>query len=427
MIKSAVKIEAAINSLVGCDQFLGHLSCAAAKLAPEEILEIHLSFVSNTLQPDYNIDEKNQERNLLSLAGRCGLTLSGSRYNLIQSTMPSPGAGTKNAGVFYLRRNSTSPRWRISSLTQNDYPAFAFLFKLVFRQSFSKQMWIWKYGNKQGFSVAAWSGTDLVAHYGGIVRNVIAFGKPLIALQVCDAMVAPDQRAVMTKTGAMFQVTSAFLELFQGLGPITLAYGFPNRRAMRLGEKLGLYSEVGGLLELRWPGKSQRTVLSIRTRVLQPDSVEDRNDLNELWNCMATDHMDSVIGVRDWHYLTHRYFHHPEKRYELILVRRRLTGTPIGLLVLRKEETAVALVDLICQFKYIKILIKEAKRLTHLWKCNSLYTWISRQHANRFTSKDISIRDIDLSIPTNAWVPQPFNTHQLFDRWWLTMGDTDFL
>ena len=427
MINSAVKIEAALNTLDGCNHFLSHLSSAAARLAPEEILEIHLSYVSNTHQPVNTSDDKKKERNLLSLAGRCGLTLYGNRCNFIQSTVPSIDADNKIGEVVYFRRRSGSPRWRISSLTQNEYPAFASLFKLVFRQSISKQLWFWKYGNKQGCSVTAWSGMNLVAHYGGIVRNVIAFGKPLIALQVCDAMVAPDQRAVMTKSGAMFQVTSAFLELFQGLGPITLAYGFPNRRAMRLGEKLGLYSEVGGLLELRWLVKSQKSFLSLRTSVLLPDSVEDRDDLNKLWNSMAIDHKDSVIGVRDWHYLSHRFLQHPEKIYELILVRRRLTGTPIGLLVLRKEETAVALVDLVSRAKHIKLLIKEARRLTHKWQCNNLYAWISRQHACQFSSKDTSIRDIEVSIPTNAWVPQPFDTQQLFDRWWLTMGDTDFL
>jgi len=240
-------------------------------------------------------------------------------------------------------------------------------------------------------------------------------------------MVAPGERGLMTKTGAMFQVTATFLELYQGLGGVPLAFGFPNRRAMRLGERLGLYAEVGALCELRWPSLGKRPRLSSRLCFMQRFGEVDRRILGNLWEAMARDLGDGLVGVRDWQFLRHRYLDHPERSYSLVLVRRRVTGSPLGLLVLHREEDALALTDLVAPLENIPVLLVHARRLAGLWGHSTLYCWITRQYSSRFVSKETSVRKLDISIPTNAWVPQPLQPAQLKDRWWLTMGDTDFL
>ena len=362
-----------------------------------------------------------------SLACRCGFEIATQAENRDEQGEITAVRPRSNQFTLICRRSSKQLRWRLTGLQLEGFEAFATLFLNVFGHPMSQALWEWKYAGGRGCAVVAWRGRQLIAHYGGNLRQVLVYGEATMALQVCDAMVAPDERAVMTKTGAMFQVTAAFLELYQGLAAIPLAFGFPNRRAMRLGERLGLYAEVGALCELRWPALGKRPRLSSRLSFTQGCEKTDRRIMANLWEAMARDLVDGVVGVRDWPFLRHRYLNHPERRYSLVLVRRRITGTALGLLVLHREEDALALTDLVAPLKNIPMLLVHARRLAGLWGLTTLYCWISRQHASRFVVRDTAVRELDISIPTNAWVPQPLTAGQLKDRWWLTMGDTDFL
>ncbi len=357
----------------------------------------------------------------VQLLARCGFV----------PVVPDPPINEGDA-EYYLttccfRRAPQAPRWRLSHLGGAQFEAFSRLFTTVFGHAIAPALWQWKYAAERGCAVVAWRGDRLIAHYGGNLRPALAFGERVWALQICDAMVDPRERAVMTKTGAMYQVTAAFLELYQGLGGIPLAFGFPNRRAMRLGERLGFYAEVGTLVELRWPPLSRNPRLMTRLAYLDPASPADRRAVQVLWTAMAHDLAEGVVGVRDWDYLRYRYLDHPERHYELVLVRSRWTRAPLGLLVLHQEEDAVALTDLVAPLRHLPVLLVQARRLTGLWAKSSLYAWITRQYASRLTTADAAERDIGVSIPTNTWVPQPFSPAQLADRWWLTIGDTDFL
>ncbi len=362
-----------------------------------------------------------------SLACRCGFEIVTQAENRDgQGESPSV-CPRSNQFTLICRRSSKQLRWQLTGLQSEGFEAFATLFLSAFGHTISQALWEWKYAGGRGCAVVAWRGRQLIAHYGGNLRQVLVYGESTMALQVCDAMVAPDERGLMTKTGAVFQVTAAFLELYQGLAAIPLAFGFPNRRAMRLGERLGLYAEVGALCELRWPALGKRPRLSSRLSFTQGCEKNDRRIMGNLWEAMARDLVDGVVGVRDWQFLQHRYLNHPERRYSLVLVRRRFTGAPLGLLVLHREEDALALTDLVAPLKNIPLLLVHARRLAGLWGLTTLYCWITRQHASRFVARDTAVRELDISIPTNAWVPQPLTAGQLKDRWWLTMGDTDFL
>lgn len=413
-------------ALVARGALLDSLSKAYESLLPGGQLVIYLDLPC----PEENEGEETQSVQISlasSLVRRFGFeAVLGGEHTARQGKVLAMEPGT--CPVKLVCRRSPKPRrWRLTDLKADGYKDFADLFLVVFGHPIGQALWRWKYADGRGCAIAAWRGSHLIAHYGGNLRQVLAFGQPVSALQVCDAMVAPGERGIMTKTGAMFQVTAAFLELYQGLAGIPLAFGFPNRRAMRLGERLGLYAEVGSLCELRWPSLSTRPRLSSRLSFIQGNEESERYTLGNLWKAMARDLSDGVVGVRDWPFLQHRYLRHPERHYCLVLVRRRVTGTALGLLVLHREEEAVALTDLVAPLKNIPMLLVHARRLTRLWGLSFLYCWITRQHVTRFATQDTKLRDIDVSIPTNVWVHQPFVPEQLRDCWWLTMGDTDFL
>ncbi len=373
------------------------------------------------------IDCDHVQANLAAISSRCGLELMDGKPGEGSLGIRAPGPWGMGCELFRLQRVRRPPRWLLTNLDTDGYEAFAALFGIVFGKSISKALWHWKYAEGRGHGVAAWHGERLIAHYGGSWRRVVAFGQHLAALQVCDAMVAVEERAVMTKTGAFFQVAAAFLELYQGLAGVPLAFGFPNHRAMRLGERLGLYAEVGSLRELRWPPLPGQPRLDSCLSIFPANLRDDRLALEILWGDMAGDLAEGIIGVRDWDFVCRRYLHHPERHYTLVMVRRRLTAAPLGLLVLHREDSAAALVDLVAPLRRIPLLVAQARRLARLWGCSSLYTWITSQHVHRFASPGAVVKDIGVRIPTNAWVAQPFTPEELHDRWWLTMGDTDFL
>jgi hypothetical protein len=362
-----------------------------------------------------------------ALTGRCGFEqLAGPGVVAAEGG----SAGKQLAGPrleMTLRRRTHRPRWRLSGLAETDFGPFAALFASAFQHPISIDLWRWKYAAGRGVAVCAWRGADLIAHYGGMLRQVLAFGHPVTALQVCDAMVAAKERGVLSKSGAMFQVTATFLELYQGLARVPLAFGFPNQRAMALGELTGLYAEVGRLAEVSWPARQAPPQLGSRLVDFQPDQIAHRRAVEDLWTAMAQDLGQSVVGVRDWPYLRHRYLEHPEHRYRLVLVMGRLTTRPLGLLILRPMAERLAWIDWVAPLRHQPLLLKQARRLAALWGHETLYGWIPRHAINAFQTDDMDTQKTEISIPTNAWVPQPWSADQLRDRWWLTMGDTDFL
>jgi hypothetical protein len=230
----------------------------------------------------------------------------------------------------------------------------------------------------------------------------------------------------MTKSGAMYQVTAAFLELFQGLAGVPLAFGFPNRRAMALGERLGLYSEVGALSEIRWPALADRPQLRTRVAHLDLNDTDRQQMVDRLWAAMRRDLCAALVGVRDAKYLMYRYVGHPEHRYELVQVTSRLSGAPLGVLVLRIQKDSVELLDLVAPLGCIPLLVLQARRLAGRWGKATVYGWITRQYARRLAGANGCVTDPDIRIPTNAWVHQALSAADLYDRWWLTSGDTDF-
>ncbi|EGV19387.1 GNAT family N-acetyltransferase [Thiocapsa marina] len=355
---------------------------------------------------------------LEAIGARCGFLFQSEP----QGTSRRDSART---GCLSFVRADRDPRWRVRVLHESDVPRFVGLFKTAFNQDIDIALWRWKYGDGRGDAIIAETGGRLVAHYGCTRRRVRFFAEPTIALQICDVMVDPGERGIMTKSGAMFLTAATFAEIFFGLQEIPLGYGFPSRRAERLAKTLGLYAEVGRLMEVRWPAGDTRARLASRVRHLDPEQAGDRRAVERLWSAMARDFEDGILAIRDWSYIAYRYAQHPLNHYELLLVTSRLTVRPLGLLVLRKGKDAVELVDLVAPRSNLPVLVDQARRLTALWGLPSVFCWITQQHVAALGGPDGEVKDLDISIPTSVWVDGPA-PERLRDRWWLMSGDTDF-
>jgi len=344
-----------------------------------------------------------------ALALRCGFTLEA----------PS-GDAVGNASVLVFRRAASAPRWRVGHVLPQNFPEVAALFQQVFGHPLSPALWDWKYGSGRGNAVAVRKDSKLVGHYGGMYRDILVEGKPERVAQICDVMVHSHERGVLTRQGPFSLMGSTWPEVYGPLG-----FGFPNRRAMRVAEKMGIYTEVGKMTEVRWQPSSARVRMATRVRSLLRSEAADRVLVHPLWNAMANDLQGSAVGVKNWDFLERRYFSHPHNHYEVLLVTARLTGKPLGIMVLRRLEGACELLDVVGPLSSLALLIDQARRMTRCWGLPHLYCWITTNHAQRFVDCGGTQQALDVSVPASSWTQNPRS--ELFkDKWWLMAGDTDF-
>lgn len=297
------------------------------------------------------------------------------------------------------------------------------LFTRSFGHTMPSAQWHWKYAGAQPWGALVRTGGTPVAFYGGMPRRIRLFGQKSTAVQIGDVMVDPAYRRILTRRGPFFQVTSAFAEQLVGPGkPYCCAFGFPSERHNRLGEHLGLYGRIGTLQEACWEPLSYCRSLAVTVR-----SFEDAqgNLLSPLWEQMAGDLAGMVVLERDYHYIRHRFLRHPAASYTLLLVRRRFTGTPVGLIVLRDHAAhGVELLDLLGALRHLPLLVTIARRITGKLGRPRLFSWLTAPVAEALKGTDPRLEDLNIPLPTIIWSGSSdiLNTH---GRWWLMGGDAD--
>ena len=318
------------------------------------------------------------------------------------------------------------PRWQLAESQGADLSRLRGLYEQVFATPISEGYWAWKYGDGRGVGITASRDDHLVAHYGGVTRRILFRGEPALGLQVCDVMVAPGERAVMTRRGVFMQTAAAFLELYCGVEQKhRVAYGFPNVRHMRLAERLGLYGEVDTLVERRWGGADRFALWGGRGCEISVRELACP-EFTKLWRAMAHDFADQLLVIRDAEYLRYRYVDHPVHRYVLLGLRHRWTGRLQGVVVVRPEQEQCRLMDLIGPVSLFPRLIALARSRLSDWGATELIGWFTRSQAVRLAKTGGLTQGSDISIPANTWSVGP-PLSELQGRWWLTMGDTDFL
>jgi SAM-dependent methyltransferase len=314
------------------------------------------------------------------------------------------------------------PRWRITAMQPEDKPAILELFEIVFGYGMNPALWDWKYADGRGRAILAWRDDQLVAHYGGMGRDVIFRGMPVVAIEPCDVMVRPSDRG--GRRGPFFLTTTTFLERYVGNGSTYwLAFGFPNRRHLQTAEHLGLYAELTRIAEVAWSSRVLRLSPMVQTKLVGLDEPHDV--LDQIWQSMTCDLAGSLVGVRDGAYVERRYLRHPENRYHVYMVRHRRDGS-LGVVVLKQEKRYCLLMDVVGPLGNIPVLVEQARHLTARLRRRSLRLWITESHARYFDKTGGRVRLLDFSVPINLWTQGP-SEELLRDAWWLTAGDTDFL
>jgi hypothetical protein len=315
-------------------------------------------------------------------------------------------------------------------LEPTDAPAMRALFHEVFGHEMSEAFWRWKYGEGGSSGVGLFRHGELVSHYGGASTAICFKGAPARAVQIVDVMVKPAARQSVRRKGAFFLAGRHFAEWTVGYDrPFLTGYGFPSERSMALAEHLGLYARVGHMLQLDWELREPEQGPHWWTHFELLDAagfMRRRAEVESLWRQLQGDLAAHIVVRKDAAWLEHRYLNHPDKQYRLVLLRRRLGRTPLGLVVLKEETGKVQLMDHVGPLRNIPLLLRAAK-----WHARSsgrelLYTWCSAAFAEHFSHAGAIPRPLAIVTPCTTRMPGP-TPDELRDHWWLMPGDTDFL
>lgn len=350
-------------------------------------------------------------------------------------------------GYFLLHlKRQQFPRWHLGRIAGGRDVEMRALFAEVFGHEMSAAHWQWKYGEGRGIGIGVWANVAnvanadaasgkprLVAHYGGMTRDILYFGQPEKALQCGDVMVAGAGRGSLSRQGPVFLSAATCLEHELGYGaPHLVGFGFPNERAYRLPERLGLYADNGRMVEVAWPALKARAVLRLKLRELASADPACDALMDACWEAMRPCLGDFIVGIRDARYIRQRYLAHPDKSYRLFLLKRRFSDEVIGLLVLRLVENETTgerrceLLDVIGALPSIPLLVQHARRIAAQWNCINLFTWLTDNLLPHFAlPADAVTQDLGILIPGNQWTAGP-SRETLAGHWWLTSGDTDF-
>lgn len=332
-------------------------------------------------------------------------------------------------GYAFLKfRRAGVPVWTPNWIAAHQSVAMRGLFEQAFGQTMSQAMWDWKYGGGRGQAIGVWQDGQLIAHYGGVSRHIMYFGRPEWASQSADVMALPHARQSLGRASPFFTAAATYLEQSVGFGRRhLLGVGFPNERARRAAELLGLYGgPVGRLIEIAWkrPVKTGLSEILRQARPIDSESTVDRAVVNRLWARMSKALAHAVVGVRDADWLTYRYAQHPHHRYRLLLVTGAL-GRPLGVSVVRDHDDGrVELMDVIAAPRDISAVVEKTLQFVSVSGIKPLFAWICESMQPWFGSVD-SVSDLGIGISTNAWTAGP-SAQELVNHWWLMGGDTDF-
>jgi lipopolysaccharide transport system ATP-binding protein len=317
------------------------------------------------------------------------------------------------------------PRWSLAWVRSgSDRKDWHALFEACFGHSMSQAHWRWKYGSQELAGVGVFAQDQLVGFYGGLPRPVMMHGVLTMALQIGDVMVHPSERGVLTRQGPFYLASTTMLEQLLGFGrPFLLGFGFPNKKALSLAVRYGVYEPVDQMTELQWTVPSLLPDWRVRSKPLR---LADEMAVGVCWSEMALAMKSSILCVRDWQFLVHRFLQHPTVVYTVLLIRSRWSGRPLGVVVLRdRNEDGLELLDLIGAPVHFPALVRAALRHAYLLGRSRLFAWITSSHRHLLDVWCSESVPLDVWVPANVWSPSPSVT-QLHEQWWLTGGDTDF-
>lgn len=318
----------------------------------------------------------------------------------------------------------SKPKWQCRWAMPHDQSALLELFESSFGKPMPDGLWQWKYARQEKPGMLAHMDNHIIAYYGGIPRTFSLNGTTVNAVQICDVMVAPRMRGILTRRGPFMHTADTFLSEQVGPDkPYRFAFGFPSDRHARLGEKTGWYSRTDTFLEVSWTPQRHRQGVSLLLKT-RPLSLQDETIVDSLWQAMRSALPDCLIPVKDAGFFKWRYLNHPSHAYAAYIVAQRWSGRIIGIITLRDHAAScdMELLDLLAPPESMAALLKTACHITHRAGRKRLFSWMTPATL-RHLPEPSAAQEVSGVYATPDY-KQMVDERRL--SWWLMCGDTDF-
>ncbi|MBQ0732578.1 MAG: hypothetical protein KBT75_17885, partial [Oleispira antarctica] len=258
-----------------------------------------------------------------------------------------------------------------------------------------------------------------VAHYGLCDRNALYNDRVFGFAQASDVMVAPAERGAIS--------SSIFYELVQlGEKPfyasdsnISVIYGFPHGKHYKLGARLKLYEPVSPIFEVVFDipdgSKSEKLASTSIEVELVKLNVDSKAGIEHLWKSM-TFSANVLLLERSYLYLLQRYAFHPEYEYSIYHFESCY-------FVIKVSGDKIFLMDYLGLIEsYADNLVLFISFLSRISLGRKLHLWCLEDISTLF------IEPIQIMDTGAVFVCKKYSS-DLPDlkRWWITMGDTEFL
>lgn len=312
-------------------------------------------------------------------------------------------------------------RWECRWASKHDQEVFLSLFEAAFGHAMTSSLWAWKYGHQDKYGVLAHSAGKIIAYYGGLPRNFWLNGETISAVQICDVMVAPEMRGILTRKGPFMHTADTFLTARIGQDKAyRFAFGFPSERAARLGEKSAWYARTDSFLEVSWPVTTSLPFWFKATPLTEDHSVL----VDKLWQTMQTSLPNHLLPIKDATFFKWRYKDHPNHDYLSYVVSWRGINKAIGIVTLRDHGlgSGMEIMDLLAPASELKTLLTAAQDICMRTGHTRLFGWMTPEILsflpNPATQSEVS----------GVYVTPDFKNRadQQQIGWWLMSGDTDF-
>ncbi len=323
-----------------------------------------------------------------------------------------------------MRTINDNKKWLCRWATPHDQEALLKLFHSAFGHAMPTDLWGWKYALKDNYGVLAHADGNIIAYYGGIPRTFWLGNETIPAVQICDVMVAPEMRGILTRHGPFMHTANTFLAAQTGKDKAyQFAFGFPSNRHAKLGEKMKLYARVDTLLEASWHTNTRSHFhFWLKTkRLTQGDDLT----VNRIWQTMRQSLANFLVPQKDAEFFKWRYLEHPHHAYHSFIVSWRWSRKIVGIVTLRDHgpDHGMELMDLLGCPSALGTLLKVAINFAGRMGSARVFSWLTPNVLSALPnpSTQSEITGIYIAAPDL----QEISIH-LKSRWWLMGGDTDF-
>ena len=242
-------------------------------------------------------------------------------------------------------------------------------FNRVFSLGRSLEEWYWKFRDVPGGRpiMLAWLDGEICAHYGSLPARFQVDGIEWPAAQIVDVFSTREARRLFAKRGVWVKTVERYFLEFGESGRFPLLFGFPGKRALRLGVlQLGYDSvEPQPIRYLRRDGGTGSETFS--RYLYRAELATEKDDrLDTLWQSARSDYPVAVI--RDAARVATRLSGRPGVSYHRFLVFPRFSPTPVAFAAFRTDQGRCRWVDLVWDHGHrgaLALLSLVGRRLAH--------------------------------------------------------------